>query len=71
LAESIAELRQIADGHDDVLAEAAGISAGAWYARPATRPGFELVGKPMDFEALERWTRAGFERGLRFRKGER
>jgi hypothetical protein len=26
LAESIAELRQIADGHDDVLAEAAGIS---------------------------------------------
>lgn len=83
LAESIAELRQIADGHDDVLAEAAGISAGAWYARPATRRGFELVaagmlimagghdGKPMDFVALERWTRAGYERGLRFRKGER
>ena len=75
LAESIAELHQIAYGHDDVLAEAAGISAGAWYAWPATRPGFELVaagmlimaaghdGKPMDFEALERWTRLGFERG--------
>ena len=28
LAESISELRQIADGHEDVLAEAAGIAAG-------------------------------------------
>ena len=28
-------------------------------------------GKPMDYEALERWTRVGFERGMRFRKGER
>jgi hypothetical protein len=28
-------------------------------------------GKPLDFEALERWTRLGFERGTRFRKGER
>jgi hypothetical protein len=43
LDDSIAELRQMADGHDDVLAEAVGISAGAWYAWPATRPGFELV----------------------------
>ena len=32
LAESIAELRQIADGRDDILAEAAGITAGYWYA---------------------------------------
>jgi hypothetical protein len=83
LAESIAELRQLADGHDEVLAEAAGISAGAWYAWPATRPGFELVAagmlimagghdsKPFDFEALERWTRVGYERGMRSRKGER
>ena len=66
-----------------MLAEAAGISVGAWYAWPATRPGFELVaagmlimaagheGKPFDFEELERWTRVGFERGMRFRKGER
>ena len=83
LAESIAELRKIADGNDDVLAEAAGISAGAWYAWPANRPGFELVaagmlimasghdGKPMDYDELERWTRTGYERGTRFRKGER
>jgi hypothetical protein len=25
----------------------------------------------LDFEALERWTRVGFERGMRFRKAER
>jgi hypothetical protein len=36
LAESIAELRQIADGHVEVLAEAAGIAAGWWYAWPST-----------------------------------
>jgi hypothetical protein len=83
LAESIAELREIADGHDEVLAEAAGITAGSWYAWPATHVGHELVatgllimasghdGKPLDYEELERWTRVGFERGTRFRKGER
>jgi hypothetical protein len=83
LAESIAELRQLADGHDEVLAEAAGITAGSWFASPATHVGYELVaagmlimagghdGKPLDFDELERWTRVGFERGTRFRKGER
>jgi hypothetical protein len=83
LAESIAELRQIADGHDEVLAEAAGITAGSWYAWPSTHVGHELVaagmlimaaghdGKPLDFDELERCTRVGFERGTRFRKGER
>jgi hypothetical protein len=82
LAESIAELRQLADGNDDMLAEAAGIAAGAWYAWPATRQGSELVaagmlimasghdGNLMDYEALERWSRVGCERGMRFRKGE-
>jgi hypothetical protein len=39
LAESIAELRQIADGNEDVLSEAAGITVGSWYAWPSTRPG--------------------------------
>jgi hypothetical protein len=38
-AESIAELREIANGHDDILAEAAGITAGSWYASPVTRVG--------------------------------
>jgi hypothetical protein len=28
-------------------------------------------GKPPDFDELERWTRIGYERGIRFRKGER
>jgi hypothetical protein len=64
LDESIAELREIADGHDEVLAEAAGITAGSWYAWPSTHVGHELVaagllimagghdGKPLD---LKRW----------------
>ena len=30
LAESIAELREIAEGRDHVLAEAGGITAGSW-----------------------------------------
>jgi hypothetical protein len=83
LAESIAELREIANGRDDILAEAAGIEAGAWYAWPSTHAGYELVaagmlvmgaghdGKPLDSEELERWTRVGFERGMRSRRGER
>ena len=50
---------------------------------PFTHAGYELVspgmlimaagryGKPLDNEALERWTRVGYERGMRFRQGER
>jgi hypothetical protein len=83
LDKSIEALRQLADGRNDILAEAAGIEAGSWYAWPSTHAGYELVaagmlimaggheGKPLDFEALERWTRVGYERGMRFRKGER
>jgi hypothetical protein len=83
LDESIEELRQIADGRNDILAEAAGITAGSWYASPATHVGYELVGAgmlilagnhrglPFDYDDLERWTRVGYERGMRFSKGER
>ena len=83
LDESIEELRQIADGRNDVLAEAAGIMAGSWYASPATHVGYELIGAamlilagggrgfPLDYDELERWTRVGYERGMRWRKGER
>jgi hypothetical protein len=39
LDDAIAELREIADGHDEVIAEAAGITAGSWYASPATHVG--------------------------------
>ena len=83
LAESIAELREIANGRDDILAEAAGLEAGYWYAWPSTHAGYELVaagmlimagghdGKPLDYDALERWTRVGYERGMMSRRGER
>ena len=75
LDESIEELRDIADGRNDILAEAAGITAGAWYAWPSTYIGHELIaawmmilagggrGLPLDYDELERWTRVGFERG--------
>ncbi|HET9562552.1 MAG TPA: hypothetical protein VFP27_15285 [Mycobacterium sp.] len=45
--------------------------------------GYELIGAamlilagggrgfPLDYDELERWTRVGFERGTRSRKGER
>jgi hypothetical protein len=75
--ESIAELRQIADGGNDILAEAAGITAGSWYASPATHVGYEadrpgmLIaagdgrGLPMDYDELpaldQGWLRAWYE----------
>jgi hypothetical protein len=77
------ELPQIADGNNDILAEAAGMTAGFWYASPATHVGYELIGAgmlilagggrdlPLDYSELERWTRVGYERGMRSRKGER
>jgi hypothetical protein len=83
LDESIDELRQIADGRNDILAEAAGITAGSWYAWPSTHVGYELIGAamlilagggngvPLNYGELERWTRVGFERGTRSRNGER
>src|SRR4029453_14412352 len=75
LATSIADLRRLAAGHDGVLAGAAGITAGDWYASPATHVGHELIaagmlilaagglGKPLDYGELERWTGIGYERG--------
>ena len=64
-------------------AEAAGITAGFWYASPATHVGYELIGAgmlilagggrgfPLDYDELKRWTRVGYERGMKSRKGER
>jgi hypothetical protein len=83
LDESIEELRQIADGRNDILAEVAGITAGSWYASPATHVGYELIGAgmlilagggrgmAMDYDELARWTRVGFDRGMASRRGER
>jgi hypothetical protein len=39
LADAISELREIADGRNDILAEAAGITAPSWYAQPAGHVG--------------------------------
>jgi hypothetical protein len=59
----------------------AGITAGSWYASPATHVGYELIGAgmlilagggrglPMDYDELERWTRVGFERGYEVTQG--
>jgi hypothetical protein len=53
------------------------------YASPATHVGYELIGAwmlilagdgrglPIDYDELEPWTRVGYERGMRSRKGER
>jgi hypothetical protein len=73
LAASIDELRETAGGRDDILAEAAGITAGSWYANPPGHVGHELIaagmlilagggcGVPVYYVELERWTRVGFE----------
>jgi len=47
LDESIAEFRDIADGCNDILADAAGITAGSWYAWPSTHIGHELIAAGM------------------------
>jgi hypothetical protein len=36
-------LRQIAGDRNDILAQAAGITVGTWWASPATNVGHELV----------------------------
>jgi hypothetical protein len=83
LDESIEDLRQIADSRNDILAEVAGITAGSWYASPATHVGYELIGAgmlilagggrgpPPDYDELERLRRVGFERGSGHARGER
>ena len=83
LDESMEELRQIADSRNDILSEAAGITASSWYASPGSHVGYELIGAgmlilaggrrglPMDYDELERWTRVGYERGMASRHGER
>jgi hypothetical protein len=68
LDESIEELRDIADGRNDILAEAAGITAGSWYAWPSTHIGHELIAAGMLILAaatVRRWTMASWSVGRR------
>ena len=65
-----------------ILAEAAGIAGGSWYAGPATHVGYELIGAgmlilagdgrgfPLAYDELGRWARVGYERGLRSPQGK-
>lgn len=76
---AIEELHAIANGRNDILAEAAGITVGSWYASPGTHVGYELIlagllilaGDRLDYDELERWTRVGFERGTAAAHGAR
>lgn len=67
LAEAIAELREMVGGRNEILAEAAGVTAGAWYAAPAAHLGTELLVAGMLITAggmtASRWTMASWSVG--------
>jgi hypothetical protein len=73
---AIVELRGLARGRDDVLAETAGVTAGSWMAWPEIRVGHELVvagmlilaAERLDYDLLAHWVHVGYERGLRARR---
>jgi hypothetical protein len=76
MADAVAEIRALADGRNDLLAETAGTAAGNWAANPAGQTGTELMaaalliwaGKPLDYDELARWVAVGMERGQRARR---
>src|SRR5919107_1928460 len=76
IEDALTELRGLAAGRDDVLAEAAGVTAGSWMAWPEIRVGHELVVAGMlilaadrlDYDLLAHWVQVGYERGLRSRR---
>ena len=76
IEEALAELRGLAAGRDDVLAEAAGVTAGSWMAWPEVRVGHELLvagllvmaAERLDYDLLAHWVRVGYERGLQARR---
>lgn len=73
---AVAELRQLADGRNDLLAQVAGLIAGGWAATPAWFMGHELIaagllieaGVSLDYSELTRWTEEGRRRGLAARR---
>ncbi len=68
---SIEELRRIAGGRNDLLAEAAGVTAGFWLAGPDRHIGHELVtagmlimaAEGLDYDRLAHWVGIGWQRG--------
>jgi len=73
---TITELRVMAAGRTDLIAETAGITAGSWMAWPEIRVGHELVvagmlimaAEGLDYDLLAHWVQVGYERGLRSRR---
>lgn len=73
LSDAVDELRRVAAGRNDLLAEAAGLVVGSWSVRPAMHVGTELfvagiliaAGSPLDYDKLARWVVEGQQRGLR------
>jgi hypothetical protein len=76
IEDAVTELRALALGRDDVLAEAAGVTAGSWMAWPEVRVGHELLvagllvmaAERLDYDLLGHWVRVGYERGLQARR---
>ena len=76
IEEAVSEIRVLARGRVDLLAETAGITAGSWLAWPEARVGYELMvagmliiaADQLDYDLLGRWVRGGYERGLRSRR---
>jgi hypothetical protein len=79
LGESIAELRQIADGQDEIMAESAGVIAGWWFANTVRRgeeliaAGLLMLARHVDLDDLDKWVRVGWATprinvGVRFRR---
>jgi hypothetical protein len=68
----IAELREAAQGRDDIRVECAGTIAGWWFGSPATTyahdliaAGLLLLAGPVDGDRLEEWVQEGYERNRR------
>jgi hypothetical protein len=73
LDESIEELRKIADSRNDILAEAAGITAGSWYASPATHVATRCFGSPTScggLLSLSVWAPRGHQAASGFRRDQ-
>jgi hypothetical protein len=76
IADAVAEIRTIAAGRTDLLAETAGLTAGSWLAWPETHVGHELVvagllvvaAENLDYDLLAHWVGVGYERGMRSRQ---